>query len=156
MPRRLRSIFAVSLAVVVITAAHAAMADPGNEIAYRRATERALGGHMSALGTILSGRIRKGNADIIIHAQAIGNIGKLFHTLFPKGTDKGKTRAKPDIWTKPAEFQKALIDFKQASAALAGVAGKGNPNTTKAAYKAVVKTCGSCHKQFRHPRPPAQ
>ncbi|MEQ8195181.1 MAG: cytochrome c [Rhodospirillales bacterium] len=140
------------LALLVVAAAPSAMADPNNEITYRRATMKALGGHMSALGTILSGRVQKGNASVMVHAQAIGNIGKLSHTLFPKGTDRGKTRAKPDIWTKTADFQKALIAFKQASAKLAAVAGKGNPNTTKAAYKVVGKACGSCHKPFRHPR----
>ncbi len=152
MPKGFHWLLATCVMVVLLTAAHTAMADPKNEITYRRATERALGGHMSALNTILSGRVKRGKGSVIVHARAIGNIGKLYHTLYPKGTDLGRTRAKPLIWSKPNDFKKAIAAFKQASAKLAAVAGKGNPNTTKAAYKAVGKTCGVCHKLFRQPR----
>lgn len=145
-------IFAGFMTVALLTASHSAMADPKNEITYRRATMKALGGHMKALGTILSGRVKRGKGSVIFHARAIGSIGKLSHTLFAKGTGKGRTRAKPQIWTKPNNFKKAIAAFKRTSAKLAGVAGKGNPKTTRAAYKAVTKTCGGCHKPFRQPR----
>lgn len=152
MPKWFHWIFAGFLVTVLLSASHTAMADPQNEIAYRRATERALGGHMSALNTILSGRVKRGKGSVIVHARAIGNIGKLYHTLYPKGSGKGRTRAKPQIWTKPNDFKKAIAAFKRASAKLASVAGKGNLKTTKVAFKAVGKTCGVCHKLFRQPR----
>lgn len=137
---------------ILLTAAQTAIADPKNEITYRRATMKALGGHMGALNTILSGRVKRGKGSVLIHSRAIGNIGKMSHTLFAKGTGKGKTRAKPQIWAKPSEFKRAIGAFKKASAKLAGVAKNGNLKTTKAAFKAVTKTCGSCHKRFRQPR----
>ena len=152
MPKRFSWMFAGFLMVALLSASHTALADPKNEITYRRATERALGGHMSALNTILSGRVKRGKGSVIVHSRAIGNIGKLYHTLYPKGSGQGRTRAKPLIWTKPNEFKKAIAAFKRASAKLAAVAGKGNPKTTKVAFKAVGKTCGVCHKLFRQPR----
>lgn len=145
-------IFAGFMVVMLLTASHSAMADPRNEITYRRATMKALGGHMSALGTILSGRVKRGKSSVRFHARAIGNIGKVSHTLFSKGTGKGRTRAKSQIWTKQSQFKMAIAAFKRASAKLAGVAGKGNFKTTRTAYKAVTKTCGGCHKPFRQPR----
>ena len=152
MLRRFSWLMAVLLAGALLMDSQTALADPKNEITYRRSTMKALGGHMGALGKILRGRVKKGRNSVVIHARAIGDIGKIAHTLFPKGTDKGRTRALPSIWSKPAEFKKALAAFKKASAKLADVATKGNPKTVMTAYKVVKKTCGTCHKPFRKPR----
>ena len=152
MPKRFHWLLAALVTMALSTASYTAMADPKSEITYRRATERALGGHMSALNTILRGRVKRGKGSVVVHARAIGNIGKLYHTLYPKGSGQGRTRAKPLIWSKPNEFKKAIAAFKRASAKLASVAGNGDLKTTKAAYKAVGKTCGVCHKLFRQPR----
>ena len=99
-------IFAGLMVVALLTTSQSAMANPKNEITYRRAIMKALGGHMSALGTILSGRVKRGKGSVIFHARAIGSIGKLSHTLFAKGTGKGRTRAKPAIWSNETSSRK--------------------------------------------------
>ncbi len=143
---------AVILAGTILMDSQTALADPKNEITYRRATMKALGGHMGALGKILRGRVKKGRNSVITHARAIGDIGKISHTLFPKGTGTGRTRALPVIWSKPKEFKQALTAFNDASAKLSSIAVKGKPKTVMTAYKVVKKTCGKCHKSFRKPR----
>jgi len=73
---------------------------------------------------------------------------KKLETLFPPGTGRDvvpQTRAKPDIWTKRAEFEatfKALID---ATDALASAAKAGNVEKVKVEWKDVSKACGGCH-----------
>ncbi len=152
MPKWLHWMFAGFFVTVLLTASYTAMADPKNEITYRRATMKALGGHMGALNAILSGRVKRGKGSVVVHARAIGNIGKLSHTLFAKGTDKGRTRAKQQIWAKPNQFKQAIAAFKKASAKLASSANNRDMKIVKRAFKAVTKTCGGCHKTFRLPR----
>lgn len=75
-------------------------------------------------------------------------------TLFPAGTSsdemKGKTRAKKEIWTKRAEFEKAAAALKTAADK---VAMAGDEKALKTAAADVSKTCGGCHKAFRGPKP---
>ena len=73
--------------------------------------------------------------------------------LFLAGTSKadrpGKTRAKADIWQDRAKVEAAFDDWRAAVAALAEVAGDGQP-ALAAAVGDLGKSCGGCHKPFRH------
>ncbi len=77
--------------------------------------------------------------------------------LFRKGTSLkdgvGKTRAKPAIWVNRAAFEAAAGNLKAAGENLARVAATGDTAAIKAAAGGINKACGSCHKQFRGPRP---
>lgn len=72
---------------------------------------------------------------------------------FPKGTgpEAGKTRALPEIWSKPADFeaaQKMLSD--RAPKLLAAVKSK-DIDAVKAAFKETGGACKNCHDTFRSP-----
>jgi cytochrome c556 len=72
---------------------------------------------------------------------------------FPKGTgpEAGKTRALPEIWSKPADFeaaQKMLSD--RAPKLLAAVKSK-DIEAVKAAFKETGGACKNCHDTFRSP-----
>jgi cytochrome c556 len=73
--------------------------------------------------------------------------------LFPDNSKTGnKTRAKPEIWTKAADFKMRIADFakvvadtKTEASTAAGV---------KTAFPKVIKACDNCHEAFRAPRQP--
>ena len=72
---------------------------------------------------------------------------------FAKGTgpEAGKTRALPEIWSKPDDFtaaQKMLSD--RAPKLLAAVKAKDLPGV-QAAFKEVGGACKNCHDNFRSP-----
>lgn len=71
------------------------------------------------------------------------------HGLFPAGSGGGDSRAKPEIWTDRAGFDKAMKDSQAAAAAMAAV-------TDEAAYVAAMKTlggsCKACHDKYRLPQ----
>ena len=72
---------------------------------------------------------------------------------FAKGTgpEAGKTRALPEIWTKPDDFtaaQKMLSD--RAPKLLAAVKAKDQPGV-QAAFKELGGACKNCHDHFRAP-----
>ena len=72
--------------------------------------------------------------------------------LFLDGTSKadrpGKTRAKAEIWQDRAKFEQAFANVQAAVAALAEVAGDGQPALADA-VGGLGKACGGCHKSFR-------
>ena len=88
--------------------------------------------------------------------QLVSNASRI-PGLFRKGTSLkdgvGKTRAKPAIWVNRAAFEAAAGNLKAAGENLARVAATGDTAAIKAAAGAINKACGSCHKQFRGPRP---
>jgi cytochrome c556 len=71
------------------------------------------------------------------------------HGLFPEGSGGGTTRAKAEIWSDRAGFDKAMKDAQAAATAMAGV-------TDEAAYVAAMKTlggsCKTCHDKYRLPK----
>lgn len=71
------------------------------------------------------------------------------HGLFPEGSGGGTTRAKAEIWSDRAGFDKAMKDAQAAATAMAGV-------TEEAAFVAAMKTlggsCKGCHDKYRLPQ----
>lgn len=77
-----------------------------------------------------------GNADRIVAA-------------FPKGSTAGKTRAKPEIWEKPADFAKHAKNLETAASELADAAKAGDEAAVTAKVKTLANACASCHKIYR-------
>ena len=69
--------------------------------------------------------------------------------LFPKGSDSGKTRAKPEIWEKPDEFAKYAKSLNKSANELAAAAKAGNDADVNVKLKELGAVCTSCHKEFR-------
>ncbi len=71
------------------------------------------------------------------------------HGLFPEGSGGGDSRAKAEIWSDRAGFDKAMQDAQAAAAAMAAV-------TDEAAYMPAMKTlggtCKGCHDKYRLPK----
>ena len=78
----------------------------------------------------------------------MGNADKIVG-FFPKGSDTGKTKAKPEIWEKPDEFSKAAKNLSKSADELASAAKAGNAADVDVKVKALGEACNSCHKQFR-------
>lgn len=69
---------------------------------------------------------------------------------FAEGTDKGTTRAKPDIWENTADFQAKMDDLDSAVAALQVAANQGTDR--KAITEGVAatgKACKACHDEYK-------
>jgi cytochrome c556 len=80
-------------------------------------------------------------------AAASEHLEKL-EKLFPPGTGRDvvpKTRAKPDVWTKRAEFEAAFKTLIDATNALGDAAKKGDVAKVKVDWQATAKACGGCH-----------
>ena len=88
-------------------------------------------------------------ADAAAPAERIAGSVEKFLTLFPAGSEHADSRAKPEIWTKRAEFDRLGKELVTTATALAAAAKSGGD--VKAASGAMFKNCKACHTEFRKP-----
>lgn len=69
--------------------------------------------------------------------------------LFPAGSGGGKSRAKAEIWSDPAGFDKAMKDGQAAAAKLAAAKDEA---AFAAAIGALGTSCKGCHEKYRLPK----
>ncbi|MBK0391104.1 c-type cytochrome [Ramlibacter algicola] len=141
-----------SLALALAIAAPAAAQNfqkPEDAIKYRRSALTVLAAHFGTLGAMANGRAPYDAAQ----AAKSGDVVALASTLpwagFIAGTDKGETRAKPEIWTEQAKFkehQDRLVDNMQK---LSAAAKSGSLDQLKAAWGPNSGSCKACHDNFR-------
>jgi len=71
------------------------------------------------------------------------------HGLFPEGSGGGESRAKAEIWSDRAGFDKAMKDAQAAATAMAAVTAEAD---YVAAMKALGGACKTCHDKYRLPK----
>lgn len=83
-------------------------------------------------------------------ASSQGFIERLRAWLMP-GDDVGsvKSHAKAEIWTRPAEFRRAVTNFQVASQRLYDASAGGDVAAIGARHRALGATCQQCHDRFR-------
>lgn len=104
----------------------------------------------SASSKAIRGAVKsKDYAAIETKAKTImGNADKIVG-LFPKGSTKGKTKAKDAIWEMSDDFAKNAKTLNKTASELAAAAAAKDDGTIEAKVKALGNTCSSCHKAFR-------
>ena len=95
-------------------------------------------------------------------AETINEAIEMFVDLLPAGTAQGEvpgSRAKPDIWTQPGEFNDAVQALMDANTSIIESARSGNLDEFKQRFDAVARACVACHEfrpsqggKFRYPR----
>lgn len=68
---------------------------------------------------------------------------------FGDGSDKGKTRAKPEIWQNKADFESKMNDLASAATALQKAAASGDREQIAKGVGAAGKACKSCHDEYK-------
>lgn len=150
-PARFMTLLPLSaLALAAIAAPTLAASDP---VATRIAGFKALGGAFKKLNdTLKSGAPDK--AVMAASAKDIAAARKGIYGWFPAGSGPKpgvKTAAKPEIWSKAADFKAAQDGFaKQADILTKAIAG-GNADMISAETKKLGGTCKTCHETFRVP-----
>ena len=104
-------------------------------------------------------KTKAGNvADAAADADTLAQNSTKIPALFPAGSleGMGKTAAKPEIWQKWPEFEAAAKNMGTEAAKLRDTAKTNDKMAMEAAVKDFGgKACGSCHRPFRVPPPPA-
>ncbi len=99
----------------------------------------------------------RGDPQIILiqqSARQIKNASTAMNGWFPAGSGPQpgiRTASKPEIWSKPAEFNAAKANFARQADAFQAAAASGNANTIRGAFRQLGGTCKGCHDTFRVP-----
>ena len=104
----------------------------------------------SADAKAIKAAVESKNYDTIeVKAKEIMGTADKIPSLFPKGSTKGKTKAKAEIWQNNDDFVKHAKTLSKSAGELAAAAKAHNDADIAVKVKAVGETCNSCHKQFR-------
>jgi cytochrome c556 len=111
--------------------------------------QKAMKGNSADAKAIKAAVESKDYATIEMKAKDIMGTAEKIPDLFPKGSTKGKTKAKDEIWEKRGEFTKAAKNLEKAADELADAAKAKDDDAVTAKIKALSGACGNCHKAFR-------
>ena len=129
--------------------AHAQFAKPEDAIKYRKGALTVMGAHFGRVAAMASGRApydAKAAADNAAIAEAMS---KLPWAAFTEGSDKGDTKAKPEIWSDKARYAEAAEKMQAEMTKLSVAARVGTLDALKPAVSSAAGTCKNCHDNFR-------
>lgn len=129
--------------------AAAQFAKPEDAIKYRQSGMALIGAHFGRLGAMANGRVPFDAKVAAENAEVVAFVSKLPFAGFVDGTDKGNTKAKPEIWSQMDKFRAGATKMQEEVAKLNTVAKGGNADQIKAAFGEAAKTCKGCHDDFR-------
>jgi cytochrome c556 len=143
------SLLATLLALTMSMPAQAQFAKPEDAIKYRKASFTVMGAHFGRLGAMASGRAPFDAKLAAENAEIVATLGKLPWAAFGEGTDRGDTRASPEIWKETAKFKEASDKMQLEISKLNTAAKAGNVDALKAAFGPAAASCKACHDNFR-------
>lgn len=129
--------------------ASAQFAKPEDAVKYRQNALFVMGQHFGRVGQMANGRVPFDAKVAAENADIVASMAKLPWAAFGPGTDKGNTKAKPEIWTDQAKFKESADKLVAESAKLAAATKTGNLDAVKTAFAATAGTCKACHDAFR-------
>ena len=141
---------AVAALVVALSVGGAAVAVIAADAFHdRHMAMEAVGDAMKPLGAIAKKQAPFDAAVVNASATTIADNLKKAATLFPAGSGGGESKAKPEIWTDAAGFEKGMKDAHAAAVALQSVKDEA---AFGPALGAVGASCKSCHDKYRLPK----
>jgi cytochrome c556 len=144
------SLVAVALALGVAGGALAqSFQKPEDAIKYRKSALTVMATHFGVLGAMANGRAPYDAAAAARSADVINIVHTLPWAGFIAGTDKGDTRAKPEVWSEAAKFKEGQDRLHAEIPKLAAAAKTGSLDNLKAAWGPNSGSCKACHDNFR-------
>ena len=147
--KRLLSTLAAMAAFAAAGPAAAQFAKPEDAIKYRQSALTVMGAHFGRIGAMANGRAPFDAKAAAENAAVVEFMSKLPWAGFTEGTDKGNTKAKPEIWKEQAQFREKTQQMQEAVAKLNAAAKAGNLDQIKSTFGAAAQTCKACHDEYR-------
>ncbi len=139
-------------AVIGLTTALPAAAQFKNTeaaITYRQAVMQVQNHHLGRIFAMANGRMPFDAKVAAEDAALLDTIDKLPFVAFIDGSDKGETKAKPEIWKERAKFDAAALKMQEDVAKLNAAAKTGSLDAIRAAAGAVGQSCKACHDDYQ-------
>lgn len=147
--KNLKPFVAASL-LAIVASASAQFAKPEDAVKYRQSVLFAMSQHFGRLGAMANGRLPFDAKQATENAEIVADFAKLPWHGFVAGTDKGATKARPEIWTEAAKFKELSEKMIAETGKLAGAAKTGSVDALKASFGPAAASCKACHDAFRN------
>jgi cytochrome c556 len=144
---------AAALLAVSMTASMAAIAHEGATGAVKERMDgmKAIGQQVKIMVPMMKGTLPYEPEKVAQSAGIIeSHAGENFTSLFPEGSHGKPSEALDDIWTDWSKFSDLATDLQTSARALKTVAvNNGSEDAFKGALGTMLRTCKSCHIDFR-------
>jgi cytochrome c556 len=145
-----RLLVAALVGIATALPAAAQFQKPEDAIKYRQSAMAIQNNHLGRVFAMANGRAPFDAKVAAEQIEIIAMINRLQFAAFVEGSDKGNTKAKPEIWADKDKFAAAVSKSQEDVTKLAAVGKSGNVEQIKAAVGAVAGSCKACHDVFRN------
>ena len=102
------------------------------------------------MGNMVKGKIDWDSELFSDWAEDLDNVARYnIERAFVEGAERGRTRAKPEIWLNMKDFESKLNDFRAATSKLAETAKNRDKDASRAQFIATGGTCKACHDEYK-------
>ena len=138
------------VAAALLAAAFAAEAQvkPEDQIKQRRSGYAVMGYNFASLGAMAQEKKPYNKEEAGRNADLVAALSDYMKGFFGEGTDKGETKAKPEIWQKRADFD-SKMDKMIAEAKKLPAAARADLPSLKKAVADAGSACKACHDDYR-------
>jgi len=129
--------------------AAAQFAKPEDAVKYRKAAFTVMAAHFGRVAAMANGRVPFDAKAAASNAEIATMLSKLPYAGFVDGSDKGDTKAKPEIWSERAKFDASATKMQDEMVKFNAAAKTGDQAQIKTAVGAVGQACKGCHDTYR-------
>ncbi len=147
--RSMPLMIAAAIGMATALPASAQFAKPEDAIKYRKAVFTVMATHFGRVAAMANGKIPFDAKVAADSAQIAATMSMLPYVAFIEGTDKGDTKAKPEIWSEADKFKAAATKMQEEMGKFNTAAKGGNIDAIKAAAGETGKSCKACHDAYR-------
>jgi cytochrome c556 len=132
-----------------VTAADAQTPKVEDQIKLRKAAYSLMGYTFGSLDAMAGGKRPFNQEEATRNSELLAKLATIPKGFFGEGTDKGETRAKPEIFANRADFDAKMDKMVQETGKLAQVARGGDVAALKKSVQEVDAACSACHDDYR-------
>lgn len=133
----------------ISTGVSAQFAKPEDAVKYRKNALFVMQQHFGRLAAMAQGKAPYDAKLAADNALIVANMAGLPWAGFVEGTDKGDTKAKPEIWKDKENFRQLSEKFVVEVGKLKTASATGKLDDLKAAVNATAGACKACHDEYR-------
>ena len=142
-------ILAFAALFAAMTAADAQTPKPEDQLKLRKAAYTLMGYTFGSLDAMAGGKRAFNKDEAVRNADLLAHLATIPKGFFGEGSDKGETRAKPEVWTHRADFDAKMDKMVQETAKLSQAARNADLGALKKAVQDVDSSCTACHDDYR-------
>jgi cytochrome c556 len=125
---------------------------PDQLVTKRREVFKQFGKTLEPMGLVARDRQPYNPREFNVSAEELNKLASQPWAYFTPDSNYLPTRAKPEVWSKPADFKAAQVQYQVTVQQLLKASQAGDLDAIRVAVDTVQKSCKSCHDSFRNAR----